>query len=338
MALTGPHPSLTYRAAYGVPQAVRRGKYFHVLWRWLTFRTVCGLCRPLSYRPCAGWMHLMKVAYCGYDFFSACLSDLLAHGVDVLAVFTMPCDNRFDYNQSLYELCAQHDLPVTEVPIDAAALARLDADGCELLITAGYPYKVPDLSGTRMRGINVHPTLLPVGRGPWPFPRIILDQFVHSGVTIHCLTEKFDAGNILAQASFPVEARETLESLSAKSQLAAVSLLREVVANFDTYWDDQWCQGGEGSYWPRPTLAERTIDWHAGVDHIDRVCRAFGKSGARARFDEHNWWVYSVSAWPQDHAHKPGAVVHKTNTETIVAAADGLVSLLYFRRILPRPQ
>lgn len=278
----------------------------------------------------------MKVAYCGYDFFSACLSDLLAHGVDVCAVFTMACDNRFDYNQYVYEICAQHGLPITDVPIDTSAISQLEADGCELLITAGYPYKVPDLSHTRLRGINVHPTLLPVGRGPWPLPWIILQQLERSGVTIHALSNNFDAGNVLAQASFSVGPRETLESLSAKSQLVAVPLLRDVVADFDGYWAAQRPQVDDGSYWPRPSPADRMIDWRAGVDDIERLCRAFGKSGARASFDGQNWWVYSVSVWPQEHTYTPGVVVHKTNTEMVVAAADGFVSLLYFRRILPR--
>lgn len=280
----------------------------------------------------------MKIAYCGYDFFSGCLRDLLACGCDVQAVFTMKCDNRFDFNQYIHDLCAQHALPLTDTPLDAQAIERLEAAGCELVITAGYPYKIPDLSRTRMCGINVHPTLLPVGRGPWPLSWVILKRLERSGVTIHALSNTFDTGNILAQREFPVSDRETLESLSAKSQLTAIALLREVVAGFDHYWDAQRPQTGEGSYWPRPSLADRTLDWRASVDDIERMCRAFSKSGARAHFDNQNWWVYSVSAWKQDHCYVPGTVVHKTNTEMIVAAADGLVSLLYFRRILPSPQ
>lgn len=277
----------------------------------------------------------MKIAYCGYDFFSACLSDLFTGGFPVHSIFTMECDNRIDYNQYIHEIAAQHGLPVEPRPINTDTVQRLVAEDYDLLITAGYRYKIPDLAGTPLRGINIHPTLLPVGRGPMPLPWIILKKFEHSGVSIHALTPSFDAGAVLHQASFPIATHENLESLSAKCQLTAQVLLREVVADFDRYWSNQQPQTGKASYWPRPAIAERSINWCANVEEIDRLCRAFGKSGVRATFDNQSWLVYSLTAWQEAHRYAPGTVVHKTNTEMIIAAADGLVDLLYFRRLAP---
>jgi len=73
-------------------------------------------------------------------------------------------------------------------------------------------------------------------------------------------------------------------------------------------------------------------DWNKSVDELDLICRAFGKSGCYACFDEKDWVVNGLNAWTQPHRDETGAVVHKTNTE-IIAAADGLVSLLYFRAL-----
>lgn len=277
----------------------------------------------------------MKIAYCGYDFFSACLRDLLAANLPVHAIFTMECDNRIDFNQYVYEIGAQHGLAVEEKPVDAQTIQRLEADGFDVLITAGYRYKIPDLSATKLRGINVHPTLLPTGRGPMPLPWIILKDFDESGVSVHALTPDFDAGPVLARRAFPIATNENLESLSAKCQLAARTLLRDVVTDFERYWAARQPQTGESSYWPHPAAVDRTIDWRTGVDHIDRQCRAFGKSAVRASFDNQSWWIYSVTTWKEQHRYEPGSVVHKTNTEMIIAAADGLVDLLYFRRMLP---
>jgi methionyl-tRNA formyltransferase len=272
----------------------------------------------------------MKIAYCGYDFFSQCLQTLLSRGDEVYRAFTFECDNRFDFNQYITDICQRHDIPLTDKPIDASDIRQMQEQGCELLITAGYCYKVPDLSATGIKGINVHPTLLPIGRSPWPLPWTILNEQERSGVTIHKLTSEFDAGDILHQQNFALQPNENLESLSAKHQILANSMISQVMENFSEYWQNATPQSGEHSYWPRPSDAERTLDWNSSVSQLDRQCRAFGKAGCYCKFDNQYWLAYRLVAWPAQHNAKAGTVVHKTNTEIIVAAADGLVSLQYF--------
>lgn len=275
----------------------------------------------------------MKIAYCGYDFFSQCLQSLLSKGEDVYRAFTFKCDNRFDFNQYLTDICQQNSIPLTDKPIGPDTLKQLQKEGCELLITAGYCYKVPDLSGTGIRGINVHPSLLPVGRGPWPLPWTILSDQQRSGVTIHKLTPEIDAGDILLQEDFPLEADENLESLSAKSQILAKAMLPQAMDNFEGLWQEAFPQTGDNSYWPRATDKDRTLDWNSNILQLDRLSRAFGKMGCYCKFDGQYWLVYRLTTWPAEHNAEPGTVVHKTNTEIIVAATDGLVSLQYFEAV-----
>jgi methionyl-tRNA formyltransferase len=275
----------------------------------------------------------MKIAYCGYDFFSGCLQALLSRGENIYRVFTFDCDNRFDFNQYITDICQENSIPLTDKPISRTDIEQLQEEGCDLLITAGYRYRVPDLSGTNIKGINIHPTLLPIGRGPWPLSWTILTGQERSGVTIHKLTEKFDAGDILLQEGFAVNQDENLESLSAKTQILAKVMLPRVIEDFSNYWQNSKAQGGEYSYWPRPTNAERTLDWSNSVSFLDLMCRAYGKMGCYANFDGKYWFVYRLVAWEARHDYKPGVVVHKTNTEMIVAASDGLVSLQYFEPV-----
>lgn len=277
----------------------------------------------------------MKIAFCGYDFFSASLSELLTRGHDVLRVFTVACDNRIDFNQNIYELCAPRGIPVTEQRIDAAAIEQLRNEGCQLVIAAAYYYKIPPLPGPHIRGINVHPTLLPKGRGEMPLPWTILTQQERSGVTIHKLTDEYDAGDILAQQSVDLSANERIEVLSAKVQMIAKTLLPAVVDDFDRLWAQARPQQGDVSNWGRIARDQRSLRWDMTVADLDRLCRAFGKFGCFARFDGRDWLVYGLAGWQQAHGYPIGSVVHKTNTEMIVAAADGLVSLLYFRPIKP---
>ncbi len=272
----------------------------------------------------------MKIAFCGYDYFSAALRNLLEDGHDVYRVYTVPCDNQIDFNQYIYDICQQYKLPVSEERVDEKIIQQLQNEGCEVLITAAYFYKIPDLSATAIKGINIHPTLLPEGRGPMPLPWIILKNLTNSGVSIHKLTQDFDAGDILQQQSFPVTDNENLESLSAKIQIMAKAALLEVIRDFDHFWQHAQPQGDGASFWPRADKEQRRLDWHKPVKELDRICRAFGKTGCLAHFDKQNWLVGDLTGWQQAHEYKIGEVVHKTNTEIIVASVDGLVSLRYF--------
>ena len=276
----------------------------------------------------------MKIAYCGYDFFHGCLEELLEAEFDVHRIFTVPCDNRYNFNQYIYSLSKQYNIPITEGKINQDTIEQLGSEGCELLITAAYYHKIPSLSSANIKGINIHPSLLPTGRGVWPLPWPILMGAKNSGVSIHKLTEEYDAGEILLQESFSVTRYERLESLSAKAQLLASKMLLEVVSDLENYWDAAVPQSGDVSFWNYPSKEQRSLDWNKSIDELDRICRAFGKFGCFATFNNENWIVYGLSAWQQSHNYTIGSVVHKTNTEMLVAASDGVVSLLYFEPAL----
>jgi len=277
----------------------------------------------------------MKIAYCGYDFFSASLRGLLQAGMSVYRLFTVPNRGSATTRQYMFEIAGQYLIPISDERITPSTLDQLKQEGCDLLITAAYNYKIPPLEATGIRGINVHPTLLPQGRGEWPLPWVILTEQKISGITIHKLTDEYDAGDILLQKSFTVDNDETLETLSAKSQMLASHCLPEAVENLETLWNNAAPQKGEVSHWGIPSAEQRRLDWNKNVEELERICRAFGKFGCDGFFDGQNWTVYLLKGWLQEHHYEPGVVVHKTSTEMIVAAKDGLVSLVYFQKKQP---
>lgn len=97
-------------------------------------------------------------------------------------------------------------------PINAAPTIRrpdrwasLVGDGVDLIVTACFPWRVPAglVALAPLGGVNVHPSLLPLGRGPHPVFWTVRRGERMTGVTIHLLTETFDAGPILAKAMIP---------------------------------------------------------------------------------------------------------------------------------------
>lgn len=73
--------------------------------------------------------------------------------------------------------------------------------------------------------LNVHPSLLPRGRGPSPVASAILEGDHETGATIMLINEGMDSGPVLAQKSLPVEHGDTTLVLSEKLFTIGADLL-----------------------------------------------------------------------------------------------------------------
>lgn len=269
----------------------------------------------------------LKIAYFGYDFFWGCLDVLQKNGHEIVKLFTFETDNIYNFNTKVIEIASKTSIPIQLDKVTHDNIIELIDTGCELIVSAAYPYKIP--VSKHIKGINIHPTLLPEGRGPWPLPYIILNDLTASGVTIHRLEEEFDMGNILIQDKFEVTNTDDLESISCKSQLIANQILSKLIGDFDKYWNNS-TQQGQGSYWPFPSEEKQTINWNDSIKNIDKTARAYGKLESIAKFEDKTWVVKDLTAWEEKHAYQIGSVVHKTNKEIVIAASDGLVCLRHY--------
>jgi len=101
---------------------------------------------------------------------------------------------------SLKHLCTKNQLRYAEVDkADAPGLASLLGDWeCDLVVTSGCSMiPMSALSNVPLGGINLHPSLLPNHRGANPFFWQIADDVQNLGVTVHRLSARADAGDIL---------------------------------------------------------------------------------------------------------------------------------------------
>lgn len=277
----------------------------------------------------------MKVVYCGYDFFWNVLQEILKGKHQLLALFTPRTDDRYDFHQKVMTLAHAMTAPVHLDPIGSHSLEPIPRADRNLLICAAYPHKVPvEVIESFDYAVNVHPSLLPEGRGAWPMPWSILHGDVKTGVTLHKLDRNWDSGDILLQEEIAIGADENLESLSAKIQLCAAPLIRKFLANPSEIWHAAQPQS-EGSYQHVPREADRTVVWDADVATIDRVIRAFGKFESYAWIEGCKYLVRDATVWRQQHPYLPGTLVHEMNREFVVAARDGLVCVRHFEPVAP---
>lgn len=221
----------------------------------------------------------VKIVYFGFDLFYDCFKALVKHPkVEIVALYTYNTDNVFEFNKKIVALAKRKIIPVFYNKITKTEIEKYFADGVFATVSAGYIHKIPVLDQNIFKGVNVHPSLLPVGRGAWPYPTTILKGLTESGVTLHKLADGFDTGDIILQSQYPVAPDETLDSLTKKSQKSAKQAITKLFNNFMPLWQNATPQT-DGEYWREANDADRTLSETQTCEEARRIIRAFGSYG-----------------------------------------------------------
>ena len=134
-------------------------------------------------------------------------------GIDALAIDHRP----FGKDREAFE--REMDTALKEAGVEIIALA-----GFMRVLT---PWFVRQWSG---RLINIHPSLLPKYPGLNTHQRAIEAGDSQAGCSVHWVTEGVDEGEIIAQASVPIEPDDTAETLAARVLPAEHKLYPEALA------------------------------------------------------------------------------------------------------------
>ena len=268
----------------------------------------------------------MRFAYAGIDMLAPAFEALLQSGWTVAKLFTRPCDGLVDFNERVIATAQQCAIPVQETRITPADIAALADDGVECLVVAGYKWRVTGWEGVLPYAFNIHPSLLPEARGPFPVIRALLEGRSSWGVSAHKLAHDFDTGDILGREAFAVAPSDTLDSVMIRCQFAAGRLAARLAQDLPGSWRAAEPQG-PGSYWPRPSDADRRLRFDAGTRAVLDTVRAFGRVETIARLDGHDYHVAAACGWVEAHRLPAGLVVHAHGGHLTVTTQDGFVVL-----------
>lgn len=83
---------------------------------------------------------------------------------------------------------------------------RINRLAPDILLVACFPFRIPATLRrlARMACWNLHPAILPRYRGPAPVYWQLRNRERQGGVTLHEVSDRLDAGNVVAQKSFPL--------------------------------------------------------------------------------------------------------------------------------------
>jgi phosphoribosylglycinamide formyltransferase-1 len=121
--------------------------------------------------------------------------------------------------------------------LDCAIRDTLLKHQVDLVVLAGFMKKVGSKTIEAFAGriINIHPALLPKYGGPGMYgtnvhERVLAAGDRETGVTIHVVTDHYDAGPILAQTRIPVVQGDTLDTLAERVLVVEHQLYVETIA------------------------------------------------------------------------------------------------------------
>lgn len=131
------------------------------------------------------------------------------------------------------ELTGRLSIPIIEVASlkPAEVEKQLAAADCSYAVLAAFGKIIPPaILSLYPKGIvNVHPSLLPLYRGPSPIQAALRSGGAKTGVSLIVLDSEVDHGPVLAQRSALIDKDETAPALSGKLASLAVELLCETL-------------------------------------------------------------------------------------------------------------
>jgi methionyl-tRNA formyltransferase len=220
------------------------------------------------------------VVFAYHDVGARCLRVLLAHGIDVPLVVTHTDDPRENiWFERVADVAAKNALhAITPAdPNTSEVIARVAACAPDFLFSFYYRSMLkPALLALPRRGaLNVHGSLLPKYRGRAPVNWAVLHGERHTGATLHYMTDKPDAGDIVAQQAVPIlpddTAADVLRKVAVAAEIALDAALPALIAGTAPRVAQDLTQG---SYFGGRTPEDGRIDWSRPAQQIHDLVRA----------------------------------------------------------------
>ena len=141
--------------------------------------------------------------------------------VDIVGVCTRKPSDVWWGRQVVREYCEDKKIPL----LRRIQLRELEYD---FLISVLYPFVIEGehIARARTLAVNLHEAPLPRWRGCNGYAHAIMEGDAMYGTTLHVLDAELDAGEVIAERSFPIDPNETVRELYERTTDYSAALFR----------------------------------------------------------------------------------------------------------------
>jgi methionyl-tRNA formyltransferase len=194
--------------------------------------------------------------------------------------------------------------------------------------------------------VNLHGSLLPAYRGRCPVNWVLLKGEKKTGITLHYMTEKVDAGDIIDQLEIPIETQDDAFTLMEKLTFLAPELLLRNLPSIESGSAPRVAQDRcAASYFGGRRPSDGRIDWNRPCIEICNLVRAvaYPYPGAFSNLNGAECIVWKADCWNgavnlQNESYTPGQITTVVNGGFLVRTLDGYIRItklqMHSRRLL----
>jgi len=224
----------------------------------------------------------MRAVVFGYhEIGYVCLEELILGGVEVLCLFTHEDDPQEQvWFRKPESLAVAHNIPVYKAYSlkDETWVHRIREMAPHIIFSFYYRNMIPQaiLDIPTIGSFNLHGSLLPQYRGRCPVNWVLIKGEKKTGVTLHYMVEKPDAGDIIGQREVPIAFDDTAYTVFMKMAHEARLLIREILPQLEKGTFTRIPQEGLGksSYFGGRKPEDGLIAWENDAVSIYNLVRA----------------------------------------------------------------
>lgn len=218
----------------------------------------------------------------GLDSNAVILKALLEAGYEITAtvISAEPPLSRNSRPMAVKEIANHHNIVVYTPNKISDIYDELKNQSSYIGILVAYgqivPTKIIDLFPAGI--INIHPSLLPLHRGPTPIESVILAGEQQTGVSIMQLGQKMDSGPVYAQSEIQLKGNESKKELADKlldiGRAMLVELLPDIIdGSLQAIRQDD----SRATYDKLIKKSDGQIDWNKPAHQLHREIRAYSE-------------------------------------------------------------
>lgn len=277
---------------------------------------------------------MKAVVFAYHDMGCVGVQALLDAGFDIAAIFTH-ADNAQEnaFFGSVARLAAERGIPVyapddVNHPLWVDRIAEMKP---EVIFSFYYRNLLGEaiLNSARIGAFNLHGSLLPAYRGRAPLNWVLVNGETQTGVTLHRMISRADAGAIIAQQAVEIADADDALSLHRKLTESAKHLLEGALPTLKSGTFSETAQDeSKASYVGRRTPEDGRLEWEKPAQTLHNLVRAVSDPwpGAFSFVGTHKFIVWKSRVRSDVAPARAGTVI--SVAPLIIACGEGALEVM----------